>query len=61
MDSVRLAVLAKFLHLQSIFQSFLVFLGKIIYSFAAGAFQLDHIILRHKSKNQNSKFKNQNY
>jgi hypothetical protein len=42
------AMLAKFIHLQSAFQKFFIFLGKIIYGFALRAFQFDHIVLAHR-------------
>jgi len=41
-------VLAEFFELQPVFKSFFILFGKIIYSFAFFALQLDHVFLRHK-------------
>lgn len=47
MQSVLAANITKLVHLQSLLESFLILMRVIINSFALGAFQFNHVILRH--------------
>jgi hypothetical protein len=50
MLSMLLAVLAMLFKLQALLQDLLVLPGKIVDRLALGAFQLDHVVLRHRFK-----------
>jgi hypothetical protein len=47
MRSMLLTMFTKFIHLQAVFQGFLILPGKIIDRLANRALHFDHVVLRH--------------